>query len=542
MTVPTATGNNGHTLAEPKRIDRDDPIIPELGEKGSSFSYEKFFSGFEDGNVFTYDPATPNKYKEMLDTDGKAASIEKLLSFPIIAAPWEIKGVKGDTGEAEWCQEFFQATQRNGGMKGGIDTVIAQMTFAETIRRVFFEKCLTVRESDGKYIYDKIAWRPPETCELALNAKSSEIAGFRQMPTYQYNMWDRLIPQQKVDKNGWIPIYGPKAFVYVHGAWRDPIDGISSMQVPYWCWETKRKIRFIWYQYLETTSLPKTIVKNEDEETARANARKVATLRSRDVLGIGMDNEIETLESSGQGAAQFQAALAWLDNEMSNSVVQHFGELASSGGQGGAGSYALSQTLSQLFLRTRRVVARDMARNITDQIIGDLVRYNFGNNAAVPQFHFGPLSEANEDSVLQAFSAITQTTQAGRLPKEFMDQLTLRVATILEMDPGKVQAQLDLMNKDIDENDPRSMMVGTVQGAVQMMQAANQASAMAASGGLGQPTTDPSIPAAPKTGGGTGNQQGPNKNTFNKGNAKAPKGSMSVTRRGANGTKSPYSK
>lgn len=540
MTV-TPIGNS--RLAEPHRVDRDDALDPELGEKGSSFSFDKVFSGFEDGNVFTYDPATPNRYKEMLSTDGKAASIEKLLSFPIIAAPWEIKGVKGDKGEAEFCQEFFQASQRNGGMKGGIEQLIAQVTFAETIRRTFHEKVFTVRESDGKYIYDKIAWRPPETCELALNAKSSEIVGFRQMPTWQYNLYDRLIPAQSVDKNGWIPIYGNRAFVYVHGAWRDPIDGISSMQVPYWCWETKRKIRYIWYQYLETTSLPKTIVKNEDENLAIENARKVATLRSRDVLGIGLDNEIETLESSGQGAAQFQAALAWLDNEMSNSVVQHFGELASNGGQSGSGSYALSQTLSQLFLRTRRVVARDIARTITDQIIGDLVRYNFGVDAAIPQFVFGPLSEANEDSVLTMFSALTQTSQAGRMPKEFLDQLTLRVATILEMDPGKVQSQLTDMNKDIDPGDPKSMVVGTVQGAIQMLQAESAAAAQAEAGSI-QPGPGAGIPAAPKPGAGAGaqNSDGPNKNTFNKGNNSKPKGSMSVTRGGANGTKSPYSK
>jgi hypothetical protein len=536
-----AMNGNGERLAQPHRVDRDDELALELGEKGSSFSYDKFFTGFEDGNVFTYDGATPARYREMLATDGKAASIEKLLSYPILSAPWEIKPVKGDKGEADWIREFFQASQRNGGMKGGIEQLIAQMTYAETIRKTFHEKVFTVRESDGKYIYDKIAWRPPETCELALNAKSSEIVGFRQMPTWQYNMYDRLIPQQSVDKAGWIPVYGRKALVYVHGAWRDPIDGISSMQVPYWCWETKRKIRFIWYQYLETTSLPKTIVKNEDEAEAIANAKKVATLRSRDVLGIGLDNEIETLESSGQGAAQFQAALAWLDNEMSNSVVQHFGELASNGGQSGSGSYALSQTLSQLFLRTRRVVARDLARVITDQIIGDLVRANFGVDAAIPQFVFGPLSEANEDSVLTMFSALTQTSQAGRMPKEFLDQLTLRVATILEMDPGKVQAQLTEMNKDIDPNDPKSMVVGTVQGAVQMLQA-EAANAAAANAGTMAPGPGTGVPAAPKAGAGAANSAGPNKNTFNKGNNPKPKGSMSVTRGGANGTKSPYAK
>lgn len=532
MTTPTVMGTNGGVVSI-RSDDKDNDLEPFIGETGSSFSFDKIFTGYEDGNVFVYDSATPHKYKQMLESDGKAASIEKLLSFPILAAPWEIKGVKGDRGEAEFVQEFFQASQRNGGMKGGIDNLIAQMTYAETVKKQFFEKVFTIRERDNKYIYDKIAWRPPETCELALNAQSSEIVGFRQMPTMQYNLNDILVYGQKVNHEGWIPIYGSRAFVYVHGAWRDPIEGISSMQVPYWCWETKRKIRFIWYQYLETTSLPKTIVKNEDEEVAVANARKVATLRSRDVLGLGLENEIETLESSGQGAAQFQAALAWLDNEMSNSVVQHFGELASSGGQGGSGSYALSQTLSQLFLRTRRVVARDMARNITDQVIGDLVRYNFGNDAAIPHFQFGPLSEANEDSVLQMFSAVTQTTQAGRLPKEFLEELTVRVATILEMDPGKVKSQFELMNADIDENDPKSMVVGTVQGAVQMLTAANQAAAA----GTMAPSIDPSIPKS-TAGPGARNSDGPNHNTHNKGNAPIAPGSGSVANGG--GRTGPY--
>jgi len=44
--------------------------------------------------------------------------------------------------------------------------------------------------------------------------------------------------------------------------------------VPFWCWSTKRKIRYLWYQFLETSVLPKTVVKNADTEEAKANARK----------------------------------------------------------------------------------------------------------------------------------------------------------------------------------------------------------------------------------------------------------------------------
>ena len=173
--------------------------------------------------------------------------MEQLLSFPIAAAPWEVKGLKGDTGETEFIRQMYMTNEHNGGMKIPIETVVAQMTWAMTIKKVYFEKVFKLSDMDPKhpYVYDKIAWRPPESCEMALNAANSEILGFRQQPMIDHSLDGRRTYRQKTDKNGWIPIYGPRAFVYVHGQWRNPITGISSMQVPYWCWVTKQKIRLL---------------------------------------------------------------------------------------------------------------------------------------------------------------------------------------------------------------------------------------------------------------------------------------------------------
>lgn len=428
---------------------------PLMAQQTSVFSHNQLFSGFDKGKVFVYDEPNVTNFKEMLSTDGTSSSIEKLLTFPILACPWEIAPVKGDNGEAEFVADMFAATPFNEGMKTPIETVIAQLTWAMTVRRVYFEKCFKIRESDSRVVYDKLSWCPPETCEMGLNPDTGEYAGFRQQPQW----FAPPVSRRKPTKEGWVYVKPEKAFVYVHGMWRDPIDGMSSMQVPYWVWQTKRKIRYLWYQFLETTSLPKTIVRNNDETKARADARIVSTLRSRDVLGIGMDTEIEAYESSGRGATQFIEALRWLDGEAMKSVLAGFMELSSSAASG-KGSFALSHDLSALFLRTRRVVSRDMARQITTQVIGDIVRYNFGRRAACPRFVFGPISEANEEAVLNLFGTITQVSQAQQLPKEFLDELTIRTATLLELDNDKIQKSLDAI-KETSPN-PLTEMVNTV--------------------------------------------------------------------------------
>jgi hypothetical protein len=441
-----------------------DNSVPPIGDqRTSAFPYEQLFSGYDNGLVFVYDQPNVTAFKDMLSSDGTSSSIEKLLTFPILACPWEISPSKGDKGEAEFVSEMFAATEFNEGMKTPMETVIAQLTWAMTVRRVYFEKVFKIRESDNKVVYDKLAWCPPETCELALDPKTGEHKGFRQQPVYFGPPASRRLP----GKEGWIYVKPERAFVYVHGMWRDPIDGFSSMQVPYWVWQTKRKIRYLWYQFLETTSLPKTLVRNNDEARARDDARKVATLRSRDVLGLSTDTEVEAFESSGRGAAQFIEALRWLDGEAMKSILAGFMELSSSAAAG-KGSYALSHDLSSLFLRTRRVVARDMARQITTQVIGDIVRYNFGPKASCPTFTFGPISEANEETVVELFSNITQVSQAQQLPKEFLDQLTVRVANLLELDNNKVQESINAI-KEVSPNH-LTEMVNTVDMMTQLVQ------------------------------------------------------------------------
>lgn len=414
--------------------------LPLDQELGSSFDWETLVGSYEGGTVFQTELALQKDFQQALDTDGKFLSVENLLVFPIVSAPWEIVGTKGDSGEADKVREILTAAPYEDGMKIPMDILILQMSGAMTFKKAFFEKVFKLR-NDGLVGYSKIAWRPPETCELALDARTGEYRGFRQRKiSYEWNT-------PLASDLGYVNMPLDRAFVYIYGSWKDPIEGISAMQVPYWCYTTKRRLMFLWYQYLETTSLPKTTVSNQDEAKAIRDARRVATLKSRGVIGIGSDSVLGTLESAGHGATQFIEAIRYLDSMMSQSILAGFMDLSSMASEG-KGSFALSEDQSKLFLRTRRVVAWDMARQFNEQVIAPLCRWNFGATAPCPKMVFGPMSEANESTVLEAFNAMltaaTASTSTGGIavPDEFYNELIVRVASILELDHEKVLAAI----------------------------------------------------------------------------------------------------
>jgi hypothetical protein len=442
-------------------IDYDSTDPPD-GELGSSFSYDTPFEEFKDGNVFAYEEPLVKDYQHMLRTDGTAASIELMLTYPIISAPWEIDPAKGDTGEAEFIYDALTALPHQGGPLTTVEQLVSQMTDAFTNKRAYFEKVFKVND-DGKIVYHKLAYRPPETCRAAYDGRRAEPRGFKQLPLI-FNGVDPTVNWSS-SPNDWLYVSPERSFVYIHGTHRDPILGISDMQVPYHCFQTKRKIRWLWYQFLDQGVLPKTIVRNPDDGTARLDARKVAQLRGKGVVGLNSQTLVEPFEGSGRAGEAYVQAMSWLDNEMLDSGLLGFMGLSAQAASG-KGSYALAESLSKMYLRTRRMVAMDMARQITNEVIGPLIAYNFGPQASIPRFKFGPLSEANEVNVLDVFSKVATT--GAKVPVEFYDQLIARVSTLLELDPGKVAKDLEI-NGSPQEQDNLQQMAGVVDSATNMV-------------------------------------------------------------------------
>lgn len=431
-------------------------------EQGTAFDQQSLlFSQFEDGAIFNYDHADYRARQEMLERDGKALTIEQALTLPIRRARPIVRRGPASVKVTKFVEEALFAMSNSGGMSTPLSTVIGQMTGAITHKKAFFEKVW--KEKDGQIVYDKVAWRPPNTCQIKRDKKTGAFKGFTQNPV-------RLEDTDPI-------FFDPKyAFVYIHGQTRNPLEGVSSMEVPYWCYQTKQKLRFLWYSYLEGQSLPKTVVKARTQPEADKGARKLIGLRQGGVVGITDNIDFDVLESSGKGGAQFLEALRWLDSEASGSALAGFTDLGGAAA-GGTGSFALSKDQTDFFLMSREADADEMAMSINNFLVADLVYWNFGPNEPCPIFEFGPIAE---DDAMQSVTLLTSlaTATTKDVPTEFMDELTEKVAAFLNLDTNRVRAGLEAKAKEAEEKakalglggEQVAGMSGAVDGALKMVQ------------------------------------------------------------------------
>lgn len=430
-------------------------------EEGSAFDQEtRLFTSFDDGNVFDYGLAyaESREMKSMLETDAKAQTLEQVLSLPIRQAPHTLQKGRARQEVYDRIERILYAPANAGGMVTPMNLIIAQMCNAFVYRKSFFEKTWKILP-EGGVGYDKVAWRPPSTCAIERDPKTGAYQGFRQLPV-------RL---EDTEEKRFGPMH---SFVYIHGSHRDPLEGVSDLTITHWCYKTKMKIRFLWYQFLEGQSLPKTVVKADDVTSAENAAKKIIGLRQGGVVGVTKDIETSVLESSGRGAAEFKAAMQWLDAEASSSCLAGFTDLGAAA-TSGIGSFALSKDQTDFFLMSRQATSKEMADYLNNYLVADLVRWNFGPNEVAPYFEFGPISQDDMQASVSLLQATAQTPiNQSVLPQEFFDELTLRVSNFLELDVHTVEAGLTRARKESKARaeaaglDPQGQKVAEVKGAV----------------------------------------------------------------------------
>lgn len=436
-------------------------------ERGTAFDQSTLmFSNFEDGEVFNYDAGTIRDFETMLERDGKAATLEQALTLPLRRAQRVIRRGPASVKVTKFVEEALFSQANSGGMKTPLNTVVGQMTGAVVNKKAYFEKVWVEREIGGKsrIAYDKLAWRPATTCSIKRDKSTGAYAGFNQTP----------IRFEQTDPLFFDPFH---SFVYIHGQTRNPLEGISSMTIPFWCYQTKQKIRFLWYSFLEGQSLPKTVVKAQTQQEADRGARKILGLRQGGVVGLTDKITTDTIESSGKGAAQFKEALQWLDAEASGSALAGFTDLGGSAA-GGTGSFALSKDQTDFFLMSREAVSDEMSDDFNSYVVADLVRWNFGASEPCPIFEFGPISEDDAAASINLLST-TAGSATNTLPEEFMDELTEKVASFLNLDTNRVREGLERAAKERKEkaeamglNDPGGVapVAGAVDAAAKMVE------------------------------------------------------------------------
>jgi hypothetical protein len=352
---------------------------------------------------------------DFLRRDGRGRSVEQVLTLPLRAAPLTIKPGHGDTGEYELASESLDR------MRTPLPLIVGHGAESLVYRATFLETVFTVDR--GLVEYDSLAWRPPDACTLLRDPKTGRILGFRQ------NVPGETLPVK-------IPVN--KAVIFLHGAHRDPVRGVSEMQVPYRCFLDKQKVRALWFIFLEGAALPRTIAHTNsgDEEKVVASLVK---LKNSGVAAVPNGTTVDTLDISGKGADQFKAAIAFLDSEMAQSILAGFLDLTSAAASG-TGSYALSKDSRDLFTQAQDANAREIAGTIRSQVVGPLVRLNRGPDAVVPDVQLGPISGPTVEQMLTTLEALASPDTAP--PAEFVDELTIRVAGMFDLNVDKVTAAI----------------------------------------------------------------------------------------------------
>lgn len=479
-------------------------------ETGTQFDIgQRLFAYYGQGDVFDYGEWTSRDMKNMFRRDGICSAVELVLTLPIREADFSIEPAKGDKGEAEFARGVLMTPDMEGGMKTPIHELVGQVTSAQIYRRAFFEKVFKIREEDGKVVYDKIAFRPPATCQARYNDRTAEANGFRQ----QVWLFGGNLTVQKGQKvPGYVDIPKIRSYIYTHNKHREPLTGASEMDISYWCYQTKMKLLYLWYYFLENQALQRLIVYGNDQDEANNRADDLASLKGSGVVGLVHPTDgqkaFDMLTSGGDAGHYFTEALGFLEGWQTHSVLAGFMALTGSA-TGGKGSYALSQDQSSFYLKSRQAVAKEQAESISYDIIRPLIMLNFGPGASYPVWKFGPL----QDEQIQALLTMFQTLAAApvlHVPLPVFDLITERMATILQLDVGQVhQALISTANQRAEQlaaQAPPGMpaqaagqlgaLNGMATGAVNMLHAA-QAKGQAPPSGAGPAGRPPQSPNGP---------------------------------------------
>jgi hypothetical protein len=411
-------------------------------ELGTQFDIgQRLFAYYGEGDVFDYGEYTSRDMKAMFSRDGICSAVELVLTLPIREADYSIEPTKGDKGEADFARSVLLTPDMEGGMKTPIQQLVGQITSGQVYRRAFFETVWKIRPDDEKIIYDKVAYRPPATCQARYNDRSGEPNGFRQQ-VWLFGGNLMTSPKQKVP--GYVDIPKVRSYIYTHGKHREPLTGVSEMEISYWCYQTKMKLLYLWYHFLENQALPRIVVYGDDQPEANTRASDIASLKSSGVVGLirPSDNAktFEQIETHSDNGKYFSDAMGWLEGWQTHSVLAGFMALTGSA-TGGKGSYALSQDQSSFYLKSRQGVAAEIAESITLDLMRPLIVLNFGPKAAFPTWRFGPLQDEQIQALVTLFGQLA-AAPALHIPLQVLDLITERMSSILQLDIDQVHAAL----------------------------------------------------------------------------------------------------
>jgi len=449
---------------------RNKPSLSELGTAVVSP-----FSLFDISEFFDDSAVTIADLDRMIQTDGQAMSLYRILTMPIRAGELRIKAVDGGVQEANFIQAQLANPPELGGMTTPWSMVVQNiaknvLTGAEVLEKVHEKR-------NGHIVLRKLAPRPRESIIIKMDSKGG-FNGVRQ-----------TLP------SGPVEIPREKCVLFVQGREFNPLYGRSMLLPAYGHHEMKHKLYYISHLAyalnaipIREGSIPPGV--QDSERKAFQNALDNVGVNTSIIVPEGYGMEIHETRQ----VADSMPLIDHHDIEMAKAVL---GQIINMGTTVSGGSYSLGQTQLEMLLLSLNALRDDISQTVNSYVIPELIDWNYGTQR-YPQMKLLPPSTDLKVLTKEIFEHISAARQVNT-SAEFWLLLERKMAEMLgfedEIDYEKKQAE---MLASINERQQAQTGVSQVKVAQKQAQTAEKVA--------NKPTPAPVVappqqqqPAAPAT-------------------------------------------
>ena len=396
---------------------RDRPSLAEVGRAVVSP-----FSLFDIDELFDESSVTLAELDRMVQTDGQAMSLYRILTMPIRAGELRVKPIDGGTNEANFIHAQLVNPPELGGMTtpwSGVVQNIAKyvLTGAEVL-----EKVHEVR--NGHIVLRKLAPRPRNSIVIRMDEKGG------------FNGVKQVLP------SGTVTIPREKCVLFVAGKEHNPLYGRSMLLPAYGHYEMKHKLYYISHLAyalnaipIREGSIPPGVM--ESERKAFQNALDNVGVNTSIIVPEGYGMEIHETRQ----VADSMPLIDHHDIEMAKAVL---GQIINMGTTVSGGSYSLGQTQLEMLLLALQALREDIAQVINSYVIPELIDWNYSTQR-YPQLKLLPPSTDIKVLTKEVFSHMSAARQVNT-SGQFWLKLERKMAEMLgfedEIDYDKLEAEM----------------------------------------------------------------------------------------------------
>jgi phage gp29-like protein len=396
---------------------RDKPSLVEIGRAVVSP-----FSLFDIDELYDESAVTLAELDRMIQTDGQAQSLYRILTMPIRAGELRVKPVNGGTNEADFIHAQLVNPPELGGMTSPWSTVIQSIAKYVLTGAEVLEKVHEVR--NGHWVLRKLAPRPRNSVVINMDSKGG-FAGVNQ-----------VLP------SGTVHIPTKKCVLFVNGKEHNPLYGRSMMLPAYGHYEMKHKLYYISHLAYALNAIP---IREGSIPPGVMDSERKAFQNALD--NVGVNTSIIVPEGYGmtihetRQVADSMPLIDHHDIEMGKAVL---GQIINMGTTVSGGSYALGQTQLEMLLLSLQALRDDIAQIVNSYVIPELIDWNYGSQR-YPQLKLLPPSTDLKTLTKEIFQHISASRQVNT-SAEFWLKLERKMAEMLgfedEIDYEKKEAEM----------------------------------------------------------------------------------------------------